>query len=250
VATITVDDSRRAEGIVILRLDRPDQRNAMSIEMVRELTAALDAIEHEPGVAAVILVGEGKGFCAGSDVSALARMDNDGRRDFEEASGRVARRLSRFAKPVLAAVHGFAMGGGLTLASACDIVVTAPDAKWSLPEVPIGLFPAWGLASVVDRVGKMRARRLAWGIDVLDGNEAEAMGLADVVAEGPTASAIAIALQLAALPRLQTELIKRYFSAERAEEKADQAANRLFMQACSTPEAEISFARFLAKSGN
>ncbi len=192
----------------------------------------------------MVLTGAGRGFCAGSDLAGLAAMDAAGKSAFEAESGRLARRIMAHRLPVLAAVHGFAVGGGLTLAAACDIVLTAPDAKWSLPEVPIGLFPAWGLEAVRLRVGRPAARRLAFGIDTLLGDAAVAMGLADAMAEAPLAAALALAERLAALPAAQVAAVKDYFAEERAGEAADAHANALFMAACGTPEAAESFETF------
>ena len=144
---------RREGRIEIVTLNRPAQRNAISAALVDELIAVISAIENDPHVGALVLVGAGAGFCTGSDLGGLAEMDTAARRGFEAASGRVARMIAQSPKPILAAAHGFAMGGGLTLAAACDIVLTEADAKWSLPEVPVGLFPAWGLDAVVRRVG-------------------------------------------------------------------------------------------------
>ena len=158
---------RASEDVLILTLDRPEQRNAMSAALVEAMIATLEALD--PSVRAVMLVGSGRGFCAGSDLAALAAMDNDARSVFETDSARLALLIAAIDVPVIAAVHGFAIGGGLTLAAACDIIVTTADANWSLPEVPIGLFPAWGLGAVEERVGRPAARRLSWGIDTLDG---------------------------------------------------------------------------------
>jgi enoyl-CoA hydratase/carnithine racemase len=237
---------RRREGnIEIISLNRPGRRNAMSVALVNGLIDVLSAIEDDRDVRALVLAGEGTGFCAGSDLAELASMDVQGRRAFEAASGRVARMICQSSKPVLAAVHGFAVGGGLTLAAACDIVLTDLSAKWSLPEVPVGLFPAWGIGSVVRRAGVTSARRLAWGIDTLDGRAAQAAGLADEVVEG---NVVAIACEraqvLAALPSAQAQAVKRYFAAYCADEAADIAANRLFIEMTDSPEADATFRRF------
>jgi enoyl-CoA hydratase/carnithine racemase len=237
---------RRREGEVeIISLNRPGRKNAMSMAMVNSLIDVLSAIEDDRDVRAVVLAGEGTGFCAGSDLGGLANMDACGRRTFEAASGRVARMISQCSKPVLAAVHGFAIGGGLTLATACDIVLSDLSAKWSLPEVPVGLFPAWGLGSVVRRAGVTSARRLSWGIDTLDGRGAQASGLADEVVEG---NVLAIACEraraLAALPYAQAQAVKHYFAAYCADEAADIAANRLFIEMTGSPEAGATFRRF------
>lgn len=230
--------------ILIVTLNRPEQRNAMSVALVDGLLALLDEVEGRGDIRALVLTGAGRGFCAGSDLAGLAAMAMHERRAFEASSGRLARRIGAHPLPVIAAVSGFAIGGGLTLAAACDIVVTRPDAKWSLPEVPIGLFPAWGLEAVVHRTGRPAARRLAWGIDMLDGAEARNIGLADAVTDDPLAEALAIAGRLAALPALQSAAVKAYFAAPRGEEEGDRYANDLFIAASATAAAEAGFRKF------
>lgn len=237
------EDSR----VALLALNRPASRNAMSRRLVDECLDYLDIAARNEGVGAIVLHGAGRGLCAGSDLAGLAAIDDEGRAAFEADSGRLARTIMAHPKPILAAVHGFAIGGGLTLAAACDIVVTAPDARWSLPEVPIGLFPAWGLEAVTLRVGRPAARRLSWGIETLDGKETVQAGLADKVAADPLAETRAIARRLAALPGAQSAAVKRYFAIERSGEAADAEANALFMAACATAEAAASFARFSPK---
>ncbi len=230
--------------ILIITLNRPAARNAMSATLVEELLAVLDGAND---AGAILLHGCGRGFCAGSDLARLASMSQNGREAFEAASGLLARRIMAHPRPVLAAVHGFAIGGGLTLAASCDIVVTDPDAKWSLPEVPIGLFPAWGLEAVSLRVGRPKARRLAWGIDTLSGEAAFAMGLADMVSENPFAAALSLAGRLAALPSRQAAAVKDYFATTREGEAADAHANGLFLAACETKEAVASFVKYGSK---
>jgi enoyl-CoA hydratase/carnithine racemase len=236
---------RREGRIEIVRLNRPAQRNAMSAALVDELIAVISAMENDPDMGALVLVGAGAGFCAGSDLGGLAAMDAAARSGFEAASGRVARMIGQSPKPILAAVHGFALGGGLTLAAACDIVLTEADAKWSLPEVPLGLFPAWGLDAVVRRVGVPAARRLAWGIDTLSGREAHALGLADEIVEGNVLSAaMDRARAIAGLPSVQAHAVKRFFSKYFEDEAADVAANGLFVEMTKTAEANATFRRF------
>jgi enoyl-CoA hydratase/carnithine racemase len=239
----------RIGGIAILTANRPKQRNAMSAGMVDRLNELLSALGEDESVRAVVLTGAGGGFCAGSDLLGLALMTPQERSDFEAESGRLAILISRLPVPVIAAVQGYAIGGGLTLAAACDVVVTEGRAKWSLPEVPIGLFPAWGLQHVEARIGRPAARRLSWGIETLDGHEAFRIGLVDhVVEDGAFEAAQGIAQRLAALPRAQSASVKAYFSPSDASEQADASANRLFMQATETPEALACFSRFAAKS--
>lgn len=234
--------------VAVLALNRPKQRNAMSQELVDQLIAALADLGHDPSVGAILLIGTGNGFCAGSDLGGLARATPAGRSAFEADSGRAARMIGQCPKPVVAGVHGFAIGGGFTLAAACDLVVTDRAAKWTLPEVPIGLFPAWGMGAVIARAGAPVARRLAWGIDTLDGAQAQTLGLADIVTDGDAvAQAEALCAKLASLPRAQSEAVKRYFAASASDEAGDVAANALFMRATLTPEAEASFIKFGSK---
>ena len=239
----------RQDGVLILTLDRPAQRNAMSSGLVHALIDAIEAAGTDDSVGAVLVTGAGRGFCAGSDLAGLAAMTADEQSSFEEESGRAARMLGLCPKPVVAGVHGFAIGGGLTLATSCDIVVTEAASRWSLPEVPIGLFPAWGLGSVIARVGAPAARRLSWGLDMLDGHEAVRLGLADILAAGDVQEeAMALARRLAALPRSQTEAVKRYFATHVPDSASDEQANRLFMAAVSSSEAQASFRKFSGKS--
>lgn len=230
-------------NIVVVTLQRAESRNAMSQMMVDELLAAL-ASEALTKAGAIVLTGGGTGFCAGSDLAGLAAMDNAARSAFEAASGLLARTMMKHPRPIVAAVHGFAIGGGCTLAAACDLVVTTPDARWSLPEVPIGLFPAWGLEPVRMRCGRARARRLAFGLDTLSGATAIDWGLADIVATDPLHEALAVATRLAAMPHAQVAAVKRYFEQERTADAADAEANRLFIDACATEAARASFERF------
>lgn len=237
-----------ADGVAILTMNRPAQRNAMSQALVGRLIESLIVLDNEPAVRAILLEGAGAGFCAGSDLGGLAAMTEAERSLFEAESGRLSRMFAHVRVPVVASVHGFAIGGGLTLAAGCDIVVTEAAVRWSLPEVPIGLFPAWGLWAVSDRIGRPASRRLAWGIDMLDGNEATRLGLADHVADGAARTeALAIAHRLAALPPAQSASVKHYFAGDPRGEEADMLANRLFMQATRTPQAAASFRRFAAK---
>ena len=232
------------DGVAHVTLERPEQRNAMSAGLVADLIDAFESLSVDDAVGAVVLSGSGRGFCAGSDLAGLARMTPVERSVFEADSGRVARMIARLGVPVVAGVKGFAIGGGLTLAVGCDIIVTDSGAKWSLPEAPIGLFPAWGLGLVVDRIGVPAARRLSWGIDTLTGEEAVRLGLADKLAEDPVAEALAIAAQLVGVPRAQSRAVKEYFSSAHTGEEADWTANRIFMAMTETPEAKASFKKY------
>jgi enoyl-CoA hydratase/carnithine racemase len=239
------------DGVAWVEMNRPAQRNAMSDALVAGLIGAFTRLGGDAAVRAMVLAGAGRGFCAGSDLAGLAAMDDAGRRRFEAESGRLARLLGALPQPVIAAVDGFAIGGGMTLATSCDLIVSEAGAKWALPEVPIGLFPAWGIASVVHRVGRPVAKRLSWGIETLSGTEAYDIGLVDyVVASDARAKAGEIAAQLATLPAVQAGFVKQYFAATSTagDEEADAAANDFFIRATATEEAAASFLKFGARA--
>jgi enoyl-CoA hydratase/carnithine racemase len=241
---IMVSECPERRHVVILTLNRPASRNAMSPDMVTGLIAALEStVVAEKS--AIIMRGAGKGFCAGSDIALLARMSPQERRNFEAESGRLARYIAAHPLPVIAEVHGFAIGGGLTLVAACDVVITTQDAKWSLPEVPIGLFPAWGLQAVAARTGIPAARRLAFGIDVIDGRRAVELGLADEITADPAMLTSEITQRFAAMPRDQTAAVKAYFAPGGKWQEGDARANDLFEAASASRQAKATFARFL-----
>ena len=241
---ITAKRSERNPAVLILTLNQPQQRNAMSADLVAALLSALEAAASDGETQTILLRGAGKGFCSGSDLAGLASMSAEGRQRFEADSGRLARAICDHPLPIVAAVTGFAIGGGLTLAAACDFVVSEADAKWSLPEVPIGLFPAWGLEQVVDRIGRSAARRLAFGADMLDGRRAAEIGLVDMLADDVIEVAHQQSTKLAALPMQQSAAVKSYFATAPRTATADARANELFIAACGSSAAASLFAKY------
>src|SRR5690606_23992258 len=101
----------------------------------------------------------------------------------EAATAALARAIALTDRPVLAAVEGYALGGGCILAASCDLVIAARNARWHLPEVSNGWLPPWGLAALVARLGPVRARRVTWGLAPVEGVEAEQLGLVDQLVE-------------------------------------------------------------------
>jgi enoyl-CoA hydratase/carnithine racemase len=132
-----LDVRREAEGaIAVLTLNRPDARNALSIELCDALTQALDEIESDTDVASIVIEGAGKVFCSGADFSALA---GEGALEFLPAFERMLEKLARVRQPTIAAIHGAALGGGLQLATVCDFRIATDDAKLGIPSSKIGV---------------------------------------------------------------------------------------------------------------
>ncbi|GAA4447381.1 enoyl-CoA hydratase/isomerase family protein [Phytohabitans houttuyneae] len=240
----------RRGPVAVLRLHRPDRRNALDAALVEELDAALAAADGDPEVHAAVLTGAPPGFCAGSDLRELAGLPRAGIVRHEERTGLVARRLQWLSKPVVAAVEGFAIGGGFFLAASCDLVVSAGDARWHLPEVPLGWVPPWGLQALVARVGPVAARRLVWGADPLPVRELHRLGAVDELAPPGTAEAHALdlAARLSALPPHAVAATKRALADAAAgpAEALDARAARQFGDDIGTPAARATFERYRA----
>ncbi|MGW3350123.1 enoyl-CoA hydratase/isomerase family protein [Nonomuraea rubra] len=237
-----------ADGVAVLRLDRPHVRNALGAELVDSLGAALAELDDDPGVRVAVLTGTPPGFCAGSDLKELSRMDGEAMVRHEAATGRLARDIRHLGIPVIAAVEGFAMGGGFLLATSCDLVVTAGDARWHLPEVGLGWVPPWGVQSLVSRVGPVTARRLVWGERPLTGGELYALGAADelTVPGDALPRALEVAAGLARLPAHAVTSAKRALADAAGEhaETLDARTAWMFGADCGSEAARRSLARF------
>jgi enoyl-CoA hydratase/carnithine racemase len=191
-----------AERVATVTLDRPEALNAISTELALELAAAVEPLGVNPEVRAVVLTGAGeRAFCVGADLKQRAGFDDHGWFVQREAFRRGFAAVRRCPLPTVAAVAGFALGGGTELALACDLVVAAEDATFGLPEVRLGLVPAGGGTQLLARrVGRSAARDLVLTGRRVGAAEALALGLVDrVVAPGAVrAAAIALAAEIAA----------------------------------------------------
>jgi enoyl-CoA hydratase/carnithine racemase len=228
-----------------LVLDRPRARNALDLATTEYLLGALDDVAADARTAVVLLRGEGAGFCAGSDVKEMARSDLETRVRIAERKAVLMQRLAQLERPVVVAVHGFALGGGFMLAIGCDVVVTAADAIWRLPEVELGFFPPWGLEALLARVSVARARRLVWGEAPLSGAEAAGFGLADeaVPADRTLARARELAHRLAGLPAGSVRATKRFFGQHGPIQGLDAIAREVYRVNCEDGAAEATFRR-------
>ena len=139
------------DGVATLTLNRPDARNALNQTMIRELGAALSALEASPEARVVVIRGAGeRAFCAGADLRGMFRAGSplDARAQYAGLA-RILETIPRMRAPVIAQVHGYALAGGCGLAAACDLVIAADDAVFGLPEVKLGLLPLMVLAPIL-----------------------------------------------------------------------------------------------------
>jgi enoyl-CoA hydratase/carnithine racemase len=162
-------------------LNRPEKRNALNVDLCSALAAAFDEAEADPGVGAVLLSGNGKSFCAGMDLSEALSRESE---PIHEVHERIFTAGIRMTKPVVAAVHGAALGGGTGLAANCHIVVAAEDATFGLTEIRLGLWPFVIFRGMATAVGERRATELALTGRIFGASEAREYGLAHHVVEG------------------------------------------------------------------
>ncbi len=175
----TIRIEEKADGVVMIVLDRPEARNALSIMMRREISDALGELRDNADAKAVIFSGEGKVFCAGFDLTEFGRTDR--REELFESSARYHRDLWNFPKPVVAAIGGAAMGGGFDLAVLCDIRICATGAVFAHPEIKFGGPPLFTPLRWI--VGHGTARDLCLTGRKIDAAEALRIGLVSYVVE-------------------------------------------------------------------
>lgn len=149
----------RRDQIALVRLNRPEKRNALSREMLTALSDAFKGIEAEQGLHAVILTGgDDKAFCAGTDITELTGLDSEQARKVSEFGQSLCNQIESCAVPVIAAIDDVAAGGGCELALACHIRIASPNAKFSLPETKLGIIPGYGGTQRLAReIGRGRA---------------------------------------------------------------------------------------------
>src|SRR5581483_2411494 len=165
-------------------INRPDKLNALNAAVLDELRTAFDRIASDVDVGSVIVTGAGRAFVAGADIGEIATEPAAALEEFARRGQRFFRRVEQFRKPVIAAVNGFALGGGCELALACHVRIASTKAKFGLPEVKLGLIPGYGGTQRLPRlVGRGAALRLILSGEPVDGAEAHRIGLADTLTE-------------------------------------------------------------------
>jgi enoyl-CoA hydratase len=171
------------DRIAVISINRPDKMNALNEGIIRELGRAMEEVTERGDVGGIILTGVGeKAFVAGADIAELAKMGPVDGIDVSRLGQRVFRSIELSRKPVIAAVNGFALGGGCELALACHLRIASENAKFGLPEVKLGIIPGYGGTLRLPRiVGKGRALELMLTAEMVDAEEAYRIGLANKV---------------------------------------------------------------------
>jgi enoyl-CoA hydratase/carnithine racemase len=245
-----VETSLDEHGVTLLRLNRPEARNALSPELMERLAAELERLDPDPEARCMVIAGSEKVFAAGADIRAMSE------RSFAEALRHPAasfwRRVAAIKTPLVAAVSGYALGGGCELALACDMIVASETAVFGQPEINLGIIPGGGGTQRLARViGKQRAMEYVLTGARFDAETAHSWGLVNRVAkdDGWLEEALDLARAIAGQPPIATRLAKQAVLA--AEETALAAGieneRRLYELAMATEDRVEGMKAFLEK---
>jgi enoyl-CoA hydratase len=237
-------------AVGLIRLNRPKALNALNAELIAELNAALDGFEADPAVGCIVITGSERAFAAGADIKQMADgqfADFYGRDPFSNLE-----RVPRARKPLIAAVAGFALGGGCELAMMCDFIIAADTAKFGQPEITLGVMPAWGGTQRFTRsVGKAKAMDLCLTGRMMDAVEAERCGLVAriVPADKLMDETLAAAKKIAAMGRLAALANKEAVNAafETPLNEGLRLERRLFYGLFATEDQKEGMAAFVEK---
>ncbi len=242
--------TRPADGVALLTLNRPQALNALNQDLRDAICERLEVLAADPSVRAVVLTGDDRAFVAGADLRAMADATPE-----SMAAGRghlIWERLRGFEKPLIAAVRGYALGGGCELAMACDIIIAGEGALFGQPEIKVGVMPgAGGLARLIRRVGRPRAMLLALAAETISGRQAADWGLvSETCPDGAVMPrALSLAAKIAAFPAGAARAIKA--AAEEGDGallgEALAAERRWFLSLIATPDQREGARAFLEK---
>ena len=243
----------KSDRLAWLTLNRPEKLNALNNEVLQELEQVIADLEQDPAIGAVIITGAGeKAFVAGADIGELKALDTAGARLQALRGQAVFQRIESMPKPVIAAVNGFALGGGCELALACHIRVASENAKFGLPETSLGIIPGYGGTQRLSRlVGKGIALDMILSAEMVPATEALRMGLVSRMVPQADLRATAEKLARTILARgplaLRSALAAVHEGLEMPQEQGQQYEAALFGLLAATQDMQEGMGAFLAK---
>jgi enoyl-CoA hydratase len=205
----TIIISRPAEGVGLITLNRPKALNALNRQVMNELTAAAAELDHDTSIGAIVLTGSERAFAAGADIKEMATQSFSDVYTSDWFAGWDA--LTRVRKPLIAAVAGYALGGGCELAMMCDVLLAADTARFGQPEITLGVLPGMGGSQRLTRaVGKAKAMELCLTGRMMDAEEAERAGLVSrvVAADALLDEAVTVATTIAGMSTPAAMMVK------------------------------------------
>ena len=245
-----VEVEPRGDGVWLVRIDRPETRNALSPEVMEEIAVELEGLDADPEAHCIVLTGSDTAFAAGADIRALRE------RTFEEAMRHPAagfwRRVAAIKTPIVAAVSGWALGGGFELALSCDLIVASETAEFGQPEITLGIIPGGGGTQRIARViGKQRTMELVLTGRRIDAHEAAKLGLVNAVVKKKEwlEQAVELAQRIGRRPPIAARLAKQAVLAaeETTLSSGMEVERRLYELAMATEDRVEGMDAFLEK---
>ncbi len=218
-------------GVLWISLNRPDKLNSMTLDMHKAICEALDDAELDESIGSIVITGVGRAFCAGADISEVKKLTPLEAKKYSEKGHDTMKKIMNHSKPVIAAVNGYALGGGCELASACDFRIASYKAKFGQPEIDLGIIPGWGGTRLLaDIVGKTKAKELLLTGTTITADEALALGLVSKIVKIDMLKdeANALATTLNSASRLVLKALKGLLNLECSVEEAFQAEGHAF----------------------
>ncbi len=202
----------KKDGIAMIKINRPQVLNALNIDTISELSKAVEELDVDKNIKVVVLTGEGnKAFIAGADIKQMANMTPLDAKKFSELGHNMLMKIENSRLPFIAAINGYALGGGCEVLMACDICIAAKSAKIGQPEINLGIHPGFGGTQRLPRlVGRMKAKELLFTGGNIDANKAYEIGLVNMVVEDDKLIETVqnIARQIASKSTVQIDFIK------------------------------------------
>ena len=247
---LKIEEAR--EGVYLLTINKPASLNALDTAVLGELAAVVEDLRTNESVKVLVLTGDGRAFVAGADISEMVSKNPIDGLEFGRLGASVFRAIEQLPFPVIAAVNGFALGGGCELAMACDIRLASAKAKFGQPETGLGIIPGFSGTQRLPRlVGPAKAKELIYTGEIIKADEALRIGLVNGVTE-PEAlidEALAMAEKIALQPRQAVALAKKAIDAgmQTDIDTAIGIENNLFALCFSTEEQKQRMTAFLNK---
>jgi enoyl-CoA hydratase len=240
------------DSVGLIKMNRPQAMNALNSQTLGELKEALSQLKDDDAVRVIIITGEGKAFVAGADIAEMKDMTKEQAEEFSRTGQKVFNKIAKIKKPVIAAVNGFALGGGCELAMACDIRVASDKAKMGQPEVNLGVIPGFAGTQRLSRlVGTAKAKELIFTADMVDAQTALSIGLVNQVvpAEQLMDVCMEMAKKIASKGPKAVKLAKKVISEgiEEKLEKGSEYETEDFGECFASGEAKEGMSAFLEK---
>jgi enoyl-CoA hydratase/carnithine racemase len=243
------------DGVAVIALNRPEKLNAINEDVLKGLRAAIERLREDAAAGAAVLHGRGRAFSAGGDITAMSGMDEA---TFWRTIGlymKMAKDFRACPKPIVAAIHGYALAGGFELACLCDIRVAAEGTLFGLPDTPLGLSPTSGMTYLLPRIiGLGRALDLTLSAENIDAAEAHRIGFVTRIVPGDQLVDVATALarKISSYPRTGVAHAKAEFygSLESSFETASAAEHAGEVACFRDPETREQFRKFVERKRN